>query len=296
MSLEFKNLSKVFNSNMLNEVANGNLTNIKEIATSFFPSDHQNFSLREFYDRSFKLLSENYANEYVFKNLIANKILRGRHSLNTATMLSEFRVGMNKADCVILNGKSTCYEIKTDYDSLFRLNDQLNSYQQLFDEVYIVCSKKYENIILKEIPSNFGVITLTSKLTLKTLRKALPKVTLLNRDLLIGSMRQNEYKMLAEEISGETINLPNMLIFEKCNSIIQSYLDEEELNKKYIRILKKSRRNNGMFIEQLPDSLTNAAVSYKFNKKELNTLINLFKDMGSIKCTIQYLEESKMSC
>jgi len=296
MSLELKNLSKVFNSNMLNEVANGNLISIKEIATSFFPFDHENFSLREFYDRSFKLLSENYANEYVFKNLIANKILRGRHSLNTATMLSEFRVGMNKADCVILNGKSICYEIKTDYDSLFRLNDQLNSYQQLFDEVYIVCSKKYEDIILKEIPSHFGVITLTSKLTLKTLRKASPKVTLLNRDLLIGSMRQNEYKMLAEEISGETINLPNMLIFEKCNSIIQSYRDEEELNKKYIRILKKSRRNNGIFIEQLPNSLTNAAVSYKFNKKELNTLINLFNDMGSMKCIIQYLEENKMSC
>lgn len=48
-------------------------------------------------------------------NVIANKILLGKHSLNTSHMLSEFRVGYNKADVVIINGTSSVYEIKSEY-------------------------------------------------------------------------------------------------------------------------------------------------------------------------------------
>ncbi|QDK97310.1 sce7726 family protein [Acinetobacter tandoii] len=272
MSLEFKNLSKVFNSNVLNDVASGDFSYIQKMATNFF---NRTLTYREFFDEAFQLLGKNYQNEYVFKNLIANKILCGRHSLNTATMLSEFRVGKNKADCVILNGKSTCYEIKTDYDSLVRLDDQLSSYLQLFDEVYVVCSKKFENIIFKEIPSEVGVISLTSSNTLRTLRKAKNRSVQLNKDLLIGSMRQSEYKQLAEEILGEKISLPNMLIYEKCLSIIHQYDNHEELNKKYIKILKKMRKNDDIFINSVPLSLTNAVISYKFSKKQQIALLDL---------------------
>ena len=68
---------------------------------------------------------------------------------------------------------------------------------------------------------------MTSRNTLKILRKASQREKSLNRDLLIGSMRQNEYKLLAEEIIGEKISLPNMLMFQECASIIHTYKDEE---------------------------------------------------------------------
>jgi hypothetical protein len=274
MSLEFKNLSKVFYSSTLSDIANGDFSYIQKMANTFF---NRTLTYREFFDEAFRVLGKNYQNEYVFKNLIANKILCGRHSLNTATMLSEFRVGKNKADCVILNGKSTCYEIKTDYDSLVRLNDQLGSYLQLFDEVYVVCSKKFEKIIYKEIPKEVGIISLTSSQTLRTLRKAQSRSMPLNKDLLIGSMRQPEYKQLAEEILGEKISLPNMLIYEKCLSIIHQYDDYNELNKKYIKILKKTRKNDDIFINSVPVSLTNAVISYKFSKKQKIALLDLLR-------------------
>lgn len=272
MSLEFKNLSKVFYSSTLNDIANGDFSYLQKMANTFF---YRTLTYREFFDEAFRVLGKNYQNEYVFKNLIANKILCGRHSLNTATMLSEFRVGKNKADCVILNGKSTCYEIKTDYDSLVRLDDQLGSYLQLFDEVYVVCSKKFEKIIFKEIPNEVGIISLTSSQTLRTLRKAKSRSKPLNKDLLIGSMRQSEYKQLAEEILGEKISLPNMLIYEKCLSIIHQYDNDQELNKKYIKILKNTRKNDDIFINSVPLSLTNAVISYKFSKKQKIALLDL---------------------
>ena len=59
--------------------------------------------------------------EYVYRAALTNKVLMGTHSLNTACMLTEFRVGACKADLVILNGTATVYEIKSERDSLSRL-------------------------------------------------------------------------------------------------------------------------------------------------------------------------------
>jgi len=78
------------------------------------------------FERAFSLLErEGYRHEYVYKAALTQKIFLGRHSLQTASMLSEFRVGQCKADLVILNGTSTVYEVKSERDSLDRLERQV---------------------------------------------------------------------------------------------------------------------------------------------------------------------------
>jgi hypothetical protein len=54
--------------------------------------------------------------KYVYKAALTQRVLMGKHSLRTACMLSEFRVGDRKADITILNGTTTVYEIKSDRD------------------------------------------------------------------------------------------------------------------------------------------------------------------------------------
>ncbi|MBN6527856.1 sce7726 family protein [Acinetobacter pittii] len=288
MSTEYKTLSKIFNSNTLNELARGNLTYIQKVAKKFY-SDRESISLKELYEESFKLLSKNYPNEYVYKNFIANKILIGRHSLNTATMLSEFRVGNNKADCVILNGKSVCYEIKTEYDSLARLDDQLNSYCQLFDEVNVVCSYKHLSSIIQQIHPDVGILLLSEKLTLQEVRKANKRTNTLNKKLMMQSLRKEEYLAIYKKISGENLIAPNTEIFDKCFDKISQYQDMEKLNNYFIEILKKYRKNDSDFIQKMPLSLTNAVISYKFNKLQMNTLINNFSNEG-IADVLSYIE------
>jgi hypothetical protein len=85
-------------------------------------------TLGQFFEWVYNLLFKNYRNEYVYKNVLANKILLGKHSLNTSQILTEFRVGRSKADVVLLNGTSTVYEIKSEYDSFARLEKQIQSY------------------------------------------------------------------------------------------------------------------------------------------------------------------------
>ncbi|ENX56398.1 hypothetical protein F885_03774 [Acinetobacter higginsii] len=277
MSLDSRAIAKVFNSSVLNEISNGNFSYVEKIASKYFCSDDQ-ISLRDFYQHAFSYLQNHYQNEYYYKSLIVKKILLGRHSLNTATMLTEFRVGVNKADCVILNGKSTCYEIKTDYDSLVRLADQLESYTQLFDEVYVVCSSKFQQAVLELAPFGVGILELSERCTLKMVRKAQNRTNPINKTLLMQSLRQHEYKELAELLTGEQINLPNTLLYHGCLSVIESVADDKTLSNKYIKILKKSRKNNDRLINNLPNSLANAAISYRFRKSEMDALIKYFNN------------------
>lgn len=277
MSLDSRAIAKVFNSSVLNEISNGNFSYVEKIASKYFCFDDQ-ISLRDFYQHAFSYLQNHYQNEYYYKSLIVKKILLGRHSLNTATMLTEFRVGVNKADCVILNGKSTCYEIKTDYDSLVRLADQLESYTQLFDEVYVVCSSKFQQAVLELAPIGVGILELSERCTLKMVRKAQNRTNPINKTLLMQSLRQHEYKELAELLTGEQINLPNTLLYHGCLSVIESVADDKTLSNKYIKILKKSRKNNDRLINNLPNSLANAAISYRFRKSEMDALIKYFNN------------------
>lgn len=277
MNWDSKAIAKIFNSNVLNDIANGDFSYIKKIASQNL-SHNSDTTIRSLYDDAYSYLREHYQNEYFYKNLIVNKILIGRHSLNTATMLPEFRVGTNKADCVILNGKSTCYEIKTNYDSLVRLEDQLSSYLQLFDEVYVVCSAKYQQAVLELAPVEVGILILTEKQTFSQFRKATSRKAPLNKKLLMQSLRQHEYKELAERLTGELVNSPNTLIYNECLSILEKNTDDFLLNKYFIKILKKSRKNNDRLIQSLPESLANAAISYRFKKGEINTLIKYFKE------------------
>lgn len=274
MELEYKSLSKIFNSNVLSNIAEGDLSYIHKIINKFF-SDNTALSLKELYEKVYQILLENYPNEYIYKNLIANKILLGRHSLNTATMLSEFRVGTNKADCIILNGKSTCYEIKTDYDSLTRLDDQINTYTQIFDSVYVVCSQKHVKNVLKNTPSSVGVIFLSEKMTFQEIRKS-DYFFEKNKKLLIKSLRKNEYLKLIEQLTGEVLIAPNTQIFDLCLKKLELYNDDERLNYLFIKTLKKSRKNNEHFISNMPSSLVNAIISYKFNKVQIHSLIDSF--------------------
>lgn len=280
MDLEYRKLSKIFNSSVLNDIAIGDFSYIQKVSEQFFP-DSLDLNLSEIYQKSFEILQKHYPNEYVYKNLIATKILLGRHSLNTATMLTEFRVGTNKADCVILNGKSTCYEIKTDYDSLIRLNDQLDAYTQIFDEVYVVCSKKHIDTVLKHTDSSIGVLNLSEKSTFQEIRKA-NNSTKKNKKLLLQSLRQSEYVELFEKITGSELIAPNTQMFDLCLDVVTKFHDDTLLNGSYIEILKKSRKNNKDFLLNMPLCLVNATISYKFNKSQISSLINSFSNKEEI--------------
>nr|WP_277603279.1 sce7726 family protein [Acinetobacter sp. ANC 3882] len=272
-----REIAKLFTSNSLKAIASGNLSSLEKVINNKNLSSNINITnFYNLYSSAFDFLGQNYRNEYVYKNLIARKILKSKHSLQSSVLLSEFRVGQNKADLVLLNGCSTCYEIKTEYDSLNRLEDQLQSYIQLFEKVYVVCPSSLQPDVEAIIPHNVGIIVLTDNNTLRTIKEATSN-NIFDIGLMMKSLRKEEYLDIAENIYGLKIDVPNTQVFDLCFKILNKS-DKDVINKLFLKTLKKHRKNNIEAINILPTPLTNALISYKFNKNDIKTLISFFSE------------------
>lgn len=271
-----REIAKLFTSNCLNAIASEDLSSLQKSKIKEISQKYRADNYYDLYYKAYIDLSKNYRNEYIYKNLIAQKILLGRHSLESSILLSEFRVGTNKADLVLLNGCSTCYEIKTEYDSLVRLEDQLNSYLKIFDKVNVVCSQHMLESVLHISPIEVGVIELSSKNTLRVIREPI-QTNELDVELMMKSLRKNEYQSIAEELYKLKIDVPNTRLYELCEKIVKSH-DPLDVRKAFIAILKKTRKNNAKAINSLPFFLTNALISYKFDQNKINALIRKFSE------------------
>lgn len=268
---DYRKLAQLFTSSHLKELSRGNFDLVNQVHKFFFES-HENLSIANLFDESFKLLSNKYPNEYIYKNLIIEQLFLKKYDYDIATFLTEFRVGDRKADCVVLNGKSTCYEIKTEFDSLLRLDLQLKEYEQIFDEVYVVCATKFTQKLLNQLPENIGIFEYNSNFSFKKIRKSKIQKDSINKKLLMQTLRQSEFKQLASQISKKNIDVPNTEVFDHCSNIIQQYDNNKKLNKLFIDILKKQRKNDEELIKSFPKSLTNALISYNLLKSDLNNL------------------------
>src|SRR6267154_2290198 len=124
-------ISRLFSSSVIREMARkGKSPLFARLASqSLLPSSlPERTPVQDFFEAAFSLLKrEGYRHEYIYKAALVNKILLGKHSLQTASMLNEFRVGECKADLAILNGTATVYEVKSERDSLVRLRKQITA-------------------------------------------------------------------------------------------------------------------------------------------------------------------------
>lgn len=284
-----KNIGQLFTSQAINAVADGDFSLLHELIGNVLTPKFFPVKVSEIFDIAFKKLSHEYKSEYFFKNIIANEVFLKKHKKSEAVMLSEFRVGTNKADCVILNGLSTCYEIKTELDNLKRLPEQLDSYISLFDKVYVVAAKTHIEKIKLIVPEAVGIIELTDKNKLEEIKPALTINSEINPKLMIGSMRIAEYKFMAEEISGGKINLPNMDVYSFCLEIFEN-TDSYTLRKHFRNSLKKYRANDISFINTLPRSLKSSAISYSITQtrqRSLTKILSSYIEKDDI-CTSLY--------
>jgi len=233
-------------------------------------------SLGKFFDIIFHFLLKSYRNEYIYKNIIANKILLGKHSLKTSQILTEFRIGKNKADFIVLNGNTTVYEIKSEYDSFSRLNKQITSYSKAFEFVNVITSPSQIEKALYTLPENIGILSFTSRNTISTIRK--PKNNLENIDLsmLFDSLRKNEYLQIIKSYYGYIPNVPNTKIFSACKKLYCE-IPVEKTIKLTTEVLKK--RNYSDFIIQqinkVPYSLVAYILSLGSNKTRVEKTLNI---------------------
>lgn len=80
--------------------------------------------------------------------------------LNNATIINEMVVAnwSRRADLAVANGHLQAFEIKSDFDSLKRLDGQLETFTSRFEKVTVICSPKFTYEITKKVTSKVGII------------------------------------------------------------------------------------------------------------------------------------------
>jgi len=233
--------------------------------------------LHKFFDKIYKYLLHNYRNEYIYKNTIANQILLKKHSLVKSRMLTEFRVGKCKADAVILNGTSTVYEIKSEYDSFARLENQVKSYMSVFEHINVITTDLQAKKLKTVLPLNVGILVLNNKGTIEQIRKSNSNVGNIKLETLFDSLRKIEYLEIIENYYGAVPNVPNTQIYRECKNLF-SKMPKKVAHKATVEILK-TRSNSKVlqeYMNNIPSSLSAYAINMTNEKDKIKSLVSLF--------------------
>lgn len=152
--------------------------------------------------------------------------------------------GKARADVVAVNGHVIAYEIKSDYDSIKRLDSQIPEYDKNFEMNYIVVGSKHENSISNYVPHYWGIIvvkrTQKNSIRLSFVRKAKLNPNHSFKDFL-SLLSSNDIKKIAsmEEFLGSKI--PKSQIRKLFKQDVIKKLDEGLPNKGKTLLKKQVR-------------------------------------------------------
>ncbi|MFI3297435.1 MAG: sce7726 family protein [bacterium] len=228
----------------------------------------------------YKHLCKEYRCEYLYKNTIINELLIKQHGTKNTIAINEFRTGDAIVDIALFNGISRAFEIKTEYDSDKRLALQLSNYCKIFHECYIVIPENLLPKYIGVVEENIGIDLLYRErglLKIKTYRQALTNTTV-DPEIMIKSLRVNEYKSIVEKHFGTLPNVSSFKMYNVCLELLKQidncelqrlFNDEIKLRKTVTPGLKKVKKE----LRQVCLSLNVNLELYKELESKLKTKI-----------------------
>lgn len=227
------------------------------------------------FDSAFEILKvSGHRDEYIYRAAISHKVLMGTHSLRTASMLAEFRAGNCKADLVILNGTATVYEIKSERDSLARLASQVENYKRVFAKVNVIASEGHIERVLATVPGDVGVMCLSKRYQISTLREAADCPERICPVTVFESLRIAEAAAILRAMGVTVPQVPNTQRHGAMRDLF-AMLDPATVHTEMVRTLKRTRDLTplGDLVDRLPESLQAAALSVSLRRADHPRLV-----------------------
>lgn len=233
----------------------------------------------ELFERAFDLLKERgNRHEYIYKAALTEKVLLGIHSLQTASMLNEFRVGPCKADLVILNGTGSVYEIKSERDSLSRLHDQVRAYSRVFAKVNVIVGKNHLKAVENCVPKYVGIQVLSNRYQISSIREADEDASRTEAAAIFDAITLQEAKIILEMAGVDVADVPNTLRYSAWRKQF-AQLDPDFAHRMMVQVLKRTRNLQSLqsLLQEIPPSLYCASLSTRLLKKEKERLVEALR-------------------
>lgn len=279
-------ISRLFSSSVIRELARkGQSPLFARLAKQSGLSDSLPGSelVRNVFEAAFSILRrEGFRHEYVYKAALTKNILLGKHSLRTASMLTEFRAGECKVDLAILNGTATAYEVKSERDSLKRLERQVTAYSKVFARVYVIAASNHVDSVIAAVPKDVGVLRLSNRFSISQLRDAADRPDRTAPEAIFESIRKDEAHLILSSLGKPIPAVPNTELSCVLRELFIK-LTPFEAHHGMVRTLRKTRDLLPLsdLVARLPTSLQTAALSVPLRKLDhprLLTAVNTSLD------------------
>ncbi len=278
-ALQLSALSRLFSSSVFRELAKKGQSSL--FARLFGQTGIEarcwdDATVGDAFDQAFSVLRRSgMRDEYVYRAALTHNVLLGTHSLKTASMLTEFRAGTCKADLAILNGTATVYEIKSERDSLVRLANQIANYKKVFAKVYVIVGESHVSAVLEETPEDVGLMCLSRRHSIKTIRKAEDRSDRVCPRTIFESLRSAEARAILLNLGVPVPDVPNTMLHTALRGCFER-LKPEDTHRAMVKTLQRSRNLAplGELVDQLPPSLQPAALSIQVRRADHKRLVD----------------------
>ncbi len=270
-------LNRLFTRNILERVLRfKNEKLYKKIILEYKISENSKTNL-DFFMNIYKYMSKNYRNEYFYQNTLFNKLLLGRHSLNTTTALTQIPIGNAKADFIMINGKAVVYEIKTELDSFERLENQLKNYYKGFNYVCVVtCEKNYKKLLEMFKGTKIGIYILTSENRVSFRVKPQMNNEYLEHEVIFKYLRKEEFENILLKYYKELPKVTPVFYYEECFKYIKKIPIDKFYTEAIIQLKKRQKINQENF-DKIPYELKSLIYFYNPSVKEYKKLNDFLK-------------------
>lgn len=275
---ELSALTRLFSSAVFQEMAKkGRSALFKRLLeqTGVAQRCHADASVGDAFDAAFKVLQiAGQRDEYIYRAAIVKKVLLGKHSLHTASMLNEFRAGSCKADLVILNGTSSVYEIKSERDSLSRLANQVENYKRVFATVNVIVSENHIESVRKVVSDDIGIMCLSKRYQISVIHDALDCPERICPVTVFESLRSTEAEAILKSLGIAFPTIPNTQRYGILREMFAK-IQPAALHREFVQTLKQTRNLATLsgLINQLPASLHAAALSIPVRRADHDRLV-----------------------
>lgn len=198
---------------------------------------------------------KHYRCEYIYKSELYGKIKKESNKKMKNGILTEVKSGKSVADLLWLNGTSIAYEIKTEIDTNRRLNDQINSYHELFKQTVVVSYEKNLETIMPSLPEHVGIMYLNKRGILKVHKEPTEFLSDLKPESMFLSLRRNEYESIIQEAYGYVPAVSDAYIYNECFALFKA-LNSLEAHDLMVKQLKQRSHIKMMDTFMWPKSLS----------------------------------------
>lgn len=205
-------------------------------------------------------LQATHRNEYFYKNKLLNSLLIQNGKISSCSALTELPVADSKTDMIFVdkNDVGIVYEIKTELDTLNRLESQIQDYYKAFPYIYVVTSSSHLHQLEQALEgTNVGIIELTNDNKFVYRKEAAYNAGSLSHDILFRILRKKEFESIVMKYFGKLPEVSDFVYYRTCFGLLEN-LDIVLFQKEVMSCLRKRNlvQNAESFTNNVPYELS----------------------------------------